>query len=209
MNWAKTSVLAICLSCFASSQEVQAWQPSSNHPESSSQILTAKVVNSQDEINCEISIEKLTLAKSKRDQFYALADASKNSFTAGKYAEAKAFSLKLLALASEFPKDWNYGNAVHDANMVLGRIALKEGDTTEAISFLLKAGGTPGSPNLNSFGPNMNLAKDLLEKGEKDSVLKYFELCGKFWGYHQDYLDKWSLNVKNGQIPDFKANLLY
>lgn len=43
MNWAKALALAISLSCFASSQEVQAWQPSSNHPGSSMQTLTAKV----------------------------------------------------------------------------------------------------------------------------------------------------------------------
>jgi len=31
------------------------------------------------------------------------------------------------------------------------------------------------------FGPNVSLAKDLIEKGERDTVVEYFEACRKFW----------------------------
>jgi hypothetical protein len=47
------------------------------------------------------------------------------------------------------------------------------GDIEEAKKQLLLAGKTPSSPQLNSFGPNMILAKELLDKGEKDTVLHY------------------------------------
>jgi hypothetical protein len=62
---------------------------------------------------------------------------------------------------------------------------------------------------MNSFGPNMSLAKDLLEKGEREVVLEYFELCRKFWKLHTGRLDDWSRDVKAGRIPDFGANLVY
>jgi len=141
--------------------------------------------------------------------FYALRDSAKQSFKDANFESAKQQSLELLALAPKFPNDWNYGNAIHDGNMVLGLIALNDGKVSEAKIFLAAAGKTPGSPQLNSFGPNMSLAKALLEKGERVAVIEYFALCRGFWELHRDYLDRWTLEVKNGQIPDFKANLLY
>jgi hypothetical protein len=43
----------------------------------------------------------------------------------------------------------------------------------------------------------MRLAKDLLEKGERQIVLDYFALCRKFWNYGR--LDEWSQQVKGGE----------
>jgi hypothetical protein len=57
------------------------------------------------------------------------------------------------------------------------------------------------------YGPNMSLAKDLLEKGEKQGVLDYFALCRKFW--NSGRLDEWSQQVTEGTIPDFGANLVH
>ncbi|HEV3240561.1 MAG TPA: RNA polymerase subunit sigma-24, partial [Casimicrobiaceae bacterium] len=79
----------------------------------------------------------------------------------------------------------------------------------DAKQFLLKAGATRGSPQLDSFGPNMSLAKDLLEKGERDTVLQYFELCRKFWKLDYGNLDRWAQEVGAGKIPEFGANLVY
>jgi hypothetical protein len=86
---------------------------------------------------------------------------------------------------------------------------LRTGDTEGAKKFLLEAGRTPGSPQLDSFGPNMTLAKELLGKGERSAVLEYFGLCGKFWKMGGDKLREWGALVKDGLVPDFGANLLY
>jgi hypothetical protein len=51
------------------------------------------------------------------------------------------------------------------------------------------------------------LARDLLEKSERQVVLDYFELCRKFW--NNGRLDQWSQQVKDGKIPDFGTSLLY
>ena len=61
--------------------------------------------------------------------------------------------------------------------------------------------------NLNSFGPNMTLAKELLKKGENEIVLEYCQLCSKFW--KRDRLKQWADVVEEGRVPDFGANLLY
>jgi hypothetical protein len=45
----------------------------------------------------------------------------------------------------------------------------------------MAAGATPGSPQLDSFGPNLTLAKELFEKSKPDVILHYFALCKNFW----------------------------
>ena len=155
------------------------------------------------------AVQKLAETKTPKKRFYALREAAKQSFKDGNVENARKYADELLATAAKFPSDWNYGNAIHDGNLVLGRIALREGHTSEAKQFLLKAGASPGSPQLGSFGPNMSLANNLLEKGERDTVLQYFELCRKFWKMGQQKLDTWSQEVKDGKVPDFGANLLY
>ena len=70
-----------------------------------------------------------------------------------------------------------------------------------------KAALAAGSPALGSFGPNMRLALELLQRDEREVVLEYFELCSKFWP--RDELNEWAALVKVGGIPDFGANLVY
>ena len=62
---------------------------------------------------------------------------------------------------------------------------------------------------MDTFGPNMSLARDLLEQGEKGVVLEYFELCRNFWKMHRGRLDAWATTVNDGGMPDFGGNLLY
>ena len=139
---------------------------------------------------------------------YLLNELTKSAFDADDTAKAKMYAEKVLQETSSSKKDWNFGNNIFFGNLVLGRLALKAGDVEQAKHFLLEAGKTPGSPQLNSFGPNMTLAKELLEKGEKQVVLDYFDLCRKFWKY-QPRLDDWTAAVKQGGISDFGANLDY
>jgi hypothetical protein len=76
--------------------------------------------------------------------------------------------------------NWNYGNAIQDGNFVLGRIAVHEYRITDAKEFLKQAGDTPGSPQLDSFGPNMSLAKDMLEAARKTLYSRISKLVGSF-----------------------------
>ena len=122
---------------------------------------------------------------------------------------AAAFAHELLELAERYRTDWNYGNAIHKGHLILGRVALRRGDLDAARSELLLAGRTPGSPQLDSFGPNMTLAKELLEAGEKAVVLEYFELCRRFWVMGAQHLAYWSAAINDSRVPDFGPNLRY
>jgi len=143
------------------------------------------------------------------ERFYALGDLANSALEAGDISKAEQYANELLQDAPKFQTDWNYGNALHRGNIILGRIALQRGDIAGAKSRLLAAGETPGSPQLDSFGPNMTLAKELLQKGERDTVLSYLQSCAKFWKMGVDKLQGWIATIKGGGTPDFSANPLY
>lgn len=159
--------------------------------------------------NYKRAMNDLKTAKPGEKRFYALDAAAKESFVAGNIDEARNYAQELMSLTPKYKGDWNYGNAMQDANLVLGRIAVRDGNFAAARKYLLAAGKSPGSPQMDSFGPNMTLAKDLLEKGERDTVLEYFMLCRKFWKMDHGKLDQWIQEVIDGKNPDFGANLLY
>ena len=137
-----------------------------------------------------------------------LPDLAKAAFGADQLVKAREYAEITLQVAKS---DWNYGNRIHHGNLVLGRIALREDNIDEAKTRLIAAGKMPGSPQLDTPGPNMTLAKELLERGERDIVLEYFRLCSKFWASEdaQDQLGKWTVLVNGGRVPDFGANLHY
>jgi tetratricopeptide (TPR) repeat protein len=160
--------------------------------------------------NKALSLRESALEKTEDEQrFYELGEVAKSALGAGEPEKAQQYASELLQSAPKFKNDWNYGNALHEGNIVLGRIALQRGDIAGAKEHLLAAGETPGSPQLDSFGPNMTLAKELLEKGERDTVLTYLQSCAKFWKMAGDRLQAWSATIKGGGTPDFGANLYY
>jgi hypothetical protein len=138
-----------------------------------------------------------------------LPSVAERNFHRGNLDAASARAVQLLRLGEAAPTDWNYGNAVHKAHLMLGRVALARGDIVTAEAELIASARIPGSPQLASFGPNMQLALELLQAGRKDAVLEYFRLCGTFWQMGQSQLRTWSIDIENGQLPAFGGNLLY
>jgi len=124
--------------------------------------------------------------------------------------EARAIAETLLA--SNTVTNWNYGNVIYEMHSLLGRIALGEGDMAAARRHLAESGQTPGSPQLDSFGPDFVLAGELLRKGERDAVLAHLDKVAVFWANpdrspgsapeHQKKLDTWKQTIRAGGIPD-------
>ena len=157
----------------------------------------------------EKAVGALRDADSPYSRWCALGAAAKTSVEIGSDTDAEAYALELRQLAPGYEDDWNYGNAIQDFNLVLGRLCLKRGDGDRAREHLLEAGRSPGSPQMDSFGPNMSLAKTLLEAGHPDVVLQYFELCRRFWRMDNGQLDQWSREIEAGTFPNFGAKLIY
>lgn len=131
---------------------------------------------------------------------------AKAAFAAGKFDRAKQAAEQML---DESDKSSSPDRVIHQASIILGRVALRGGDVAKAKEYLLQAGDVGAAAGLRTFGPNMALAKDLLEKGETDAVLEYFRLCGEFWEMGEARLAEWTATVKAGKVPDFGANLVY
>jgi hypothetical protein len=124
-------------------------------------------------------------------------------FDEGKRAQELA-----IELLTEAPKETAPGfrsDLLHDIHTTLGRAALLRDDVEEAKHQLIAAAAVDGSPVLKSFGPNMALAKELLDKGERDTVLNYLSACAAFW--KDPRLQQWIASVSDGRTPDFGVNI--
>ena len=153
----------------------------------------------------------IDIARKSLDQFERAFGLSEDTMERGgmKWALDVALNLKEFDKARQWASailennrpGWNYGNNVHHGNIALGKIALAQGEVQAAASHLLLAGDTPGSPQLNSFGPDTELARKLLEEGEDEAVLQYLDQCAKFWKSGQERLKAWTAIVRAGEIP--------
>jgi tetratricopeptide (TPR) repeat protein len=146
-----------------------------------------------------------TLSSDPGQRFYQLGALAKAAYRAGAYDEAANRADELLQLAPQFRDNWNYGNAIYDGNLVNGLVVLKRDvNFSLADGYLLAAGGTPGSPQLASFGPDMSLAQALLAAGQQDVVIDFLQRCQKFWVGGQDQLNTWIGDIQNGSTPRFR-----
>ena len=155
----------------------------------------------------------------KTGQSDTSAELAKTAFNAGEYDKARTYAEALLKRGEDIaaagkadPRTPAFifqenSNDIHEADMVLGRLALRDGDIAGAEAYLLAMGRVSGSSQLDSFGPNMQLADDLLKAGQRNAVLAYFNECAKFW--HDKKLGEWRSEVKAGKTPDFEGNLSY
>jgi hypothetical protein len=157
--------------------------------------------------SAERELEKAWTLNGSSNRDPSLSTLAKLAVVAGEDAKAAQFATILLNTfklgAGQGPL--SVGGPIHDGNMVLGQVALHKGDRAGAEQYLLKAGATPGSPQMDVFGPNFSLARDLLVAGSKDVVLKYCDEVAKFWGDAK--LAKWRKDIAAGQTPDFGDNL--
>jgi hypothetical protein len=153
------------------------------------------------------------------DRFYSLSEAMSAAYKKGDHRSAQAFAQEYLQAAKQFPCNWNYGNAIHNANCILGLVALGRGQKAEAVSYLLAAGATPGSPQLDTFGPSLLLARELARAGEHSAVASYLGSIQRFWKAKDmspvgllfpvladsDPISTWIAQLNKGRVPDFGA----
>ncbi len=152
--------------------------------------------------------EEYDLTTDDTDKAFLLENMVECAFEAGDFIATDQYARALLEAAFLFEQErwkWNYGNAIHNGHIYLGKIALIHGDKDGALRHLQDAAKTPGSPQLNSYGPDKTLASSLLEVGENDAVLEYFRACANFWKMEMGRLTYWIDAIKNGQVIDFKS----
>lgn len=152
-------------------------------------------------------------------QFYyqsrieSLLDSSRQAFHIKNLRQAQADATELLKISTAYSRlnlhsnFSTYGDAIHYGNIILGIVALTRNDISAASNYLILAASTPGSPELNKFGPCMMLAEALLQRGRRDIVLEYLKRCSRFWTNDEGHLNTWIQEVSGGGIPDFGKRL--
>jgi hypothetical protein len=147
--------------------------------------------------------QEMDVAAEKKNDLCLFDRLATDAFEAGDDVLAQKYAEE--ALRGGQQQDKLYCSVLHHENLMLGRIALKKGNLEEAKNRLLEAGKTSGSFS----NPNMMLAKELLEKGQREVVLQYLDECANFWKNGSDKLNQWRIVIRGGGIPDFGANLVY
>lgn len=114
-------------------------------------------------------------------------------FDAGDDASAENNGIALVE--SSNPSDVFWGHTI------LGRIALVRGDVARARAHLLDSARI----QIPQFIPGMALAQDLLEHGERDTVVQFLELCRAFWKNDRGFIDHFVPVIQRGGKPDLLA----
>lgn len=141
-------------------------------------------------------------------RFYSVGDEIREALFANDSAAAVRLANEYLSLAAIYRNNWNHGNALHDANVALGVVALREKNMKLAASHLLEAGKSPGSPQLNTFGPDLSLANALLKAGEEAAVVEYLRSVCTFWESGQKSLPAVISRIEKGEKPSLNQYLL-
>ena len=152
-------------------------------------------------------LSELTDATTDEEAFYALPRAATAAYYLERFEEAEGLARRSIMLAEQFKDSWHYGNAVHAGYTVLGLLALRSQRTPQAVEALFASGNVGGSPQLASFGPSMQLARELLKAGEPESVLAYLDQCRAFWKSGGLWLSIWERKIRRGATPNFIMNL--
>jgi transglutaminase-like putative cysteine protease len=135
---------------------------------------------------------------------------TKIAFELGKFDRAKAMATELILDFGQDAASASYDDATHIGNIILGRIALRENDEAKAEEYLLIAIRAPLRAEKSYFsGVDMQLAKELLEKGAKSTVAEYLKLCEKLLNNSELYTAKvqtlktWQEQINQGKTPSF------
>ena len=115
--------------------------------------------------------------------------------------EAAAKARALLDLAARDQNDALYGDALFEANVILGKIALRRGDKKAAVRGLMAAAGTPGSDRIRRGEFEMNLPRALVDWGERHAVAEFFERMAPKTVHPKQFQD-WAAEILKGINPD-------
>jgi hypothetical protein len=199
---------------FAHELLARAWELSPTESIYKSLLMTNAVCGAADPAKQEVLQKELKTAvfqlfrsRFERSEFdysayLSLDGLSLAALDAGQFEDAEKYAKLLIGTAANYQNDWNFGNALHNGNNILGRIALEKGNAKDAANFLRAAGKTTGSPQLDSFGPSFTLAEELLKAGERSAVIEYLRDCSRFW-MNKKLVLRWAEEVERGQTPNW------
>jgi hypothetical protein len=165
----------------------------------------------RDRKSLDLARKRLQMAKDPLETFHAQVHFVRMANNVQQLSDAKPIAETILKTAPKFKSNWDYGNGVHIAHIVLGRYAASTGDVATAKYHLNAAAFPAASSILREFGPNLSLARALLKRGECDAVLAFLSKYAKIWRTEDapQKFSEWEKDIKSGKFPRFGANLVY
>ena len=140
------------------------------------------------------------------DRSSLLQGLSEAAFHSNQLAKAKTYATERLLEFGRDPNNIDFSSIAHDGNIMLGRIALREGDIAKAKEHLLIAGRIANLAIRQMrtwFTPWMILAKELFDKNEKQVVIEFLELCAQAKSDNDKIFRKWIAIIRKGETPSF------
>ncbi len=124
--------------------------------------------------------------------------------------KARVFSETILSGTKEdAPPVWiNTDKAIYYGNNLLGRVILREGNTAKAKEHLLASVKFFDEENFELETPVLDLAAELLAKGEKQTVLDYLALLEKLTTEddHLKIFRRWQRLIRRNSFPYWKGD---
>jgi hypothetical protein len=140
----------------------------------------------------------------EQSRFYTMGLAARDRLHQGDVQKASQIATEYLAMADKYAGGWNYGNALHDGNEILGLVALKSNGPAaieQAKTCLAAAAKTPGSRELSTVGPDLELADQLLQLNQRQAVLDYLKECDFFWDAGRNRIADLITDINAGLTP--------
>ncbi len=122
--------------------------------------------------------------------------------------EAEAKARELLDLAARNQSTALYGDAVFEANLILGKTALRRGEKRAAARYLIEAAGTPGSDRIWRGNIEMNLPRALVDWGERSVAAEFLERMAPKTVRSKELLGC-AAEIRKGVNPDLRPTMSY
>jgi hypothetical protein len=129
------------------------------------------------------------------------------AWLAGDPSKTRQNAYRVLEIARAWKTQWQRADAINSAETLLGYVELAEGRLVAAEAHLLASAQVPGSPVLDTWGPDLGLAAELLARGRRESVLQYLKLCKRFWDLGPGAIDRFEEAIRAGRAPDFSGHV--
>ena len=146
-------------------------------------------------------LAELLASPEEADRFLALPEALRRAYAAGQLDQATAHAQALIKLIQRFAGHPRYGDAIFLAHQTLGKIALRRGDTKTAVAELYASTNNPGSDRLTHGPIPMDLARAIVDLGERKAVAHFLDRCSHF-NLERDKLIDWGVLIRKGINPD-------
>lgn len=150
--------------------------------------------------------EQRLVGVTQLERFLRLPIASLYAVDAGALEKARNYSTELMASAAAPEEGWTtalQAYAAHIGHTVAGRLELRTGDLAGAKRELAEASQTNGSARIGSRRPDMSLASELFDCGEKAAVLAYPRECAASWKLDNSQTAVWIAAIEQGKRPTF------